>query len=56
VLAEVPGAMAFLGATLPGTDPESAPFNHSPLAMFDEAVLSSGAALYAKLALDRLAR
>ncbi len=54
VLDEVPGAMAFLGATVPGVDPDTAPFNHSPLAMFDEAVLSSGAALYAKLAFDRL--
>ena len=55
VLAEVPGAMAFLGATLPELDPATAPFNHAPQAMFDEAVLSAGAALYAKLAVDRLA-
>ncbi len=55
VLAEVPGAMAFLGATPPGADPETAPFNHSPLAVFDEAVLPFGAALYARLAADRLA-
>jgi hippurate hydrolase len=55
VLAAVPGALAFLGATPPGADPETAPFNHSPLASFDEAVLPSGAALYARLALDRLA-
>jgi amidohydrolase len=55
VLAEVPGAMAFLGATPPGLDPETAPFNHSPYAVFDEAVLSSGAALYAQLAFSRLA-
>jgi hippurate hydrolase len=55
VLDAVPGAMAFLGATAPGADPETAAFNHSPLAVFDEAVLSSGAALYARLALDRLA-
>jgi hippurate hydrolase len=55
VLDEVPGAMAFLGATPPGTDPETAPFNHSPLAVFDEAVLAAGAALYAQLAFDRLA-
>jgi amidohydrolase len=55
VLDEVPGAMAFLGATPPELDPGTAPFNHSPLARFDEAVLSSGAALYAKLAFDRLA-
>lgn len=54
VLAEVPGAMAFLGATPPGRDPETAPFNHSPQADFDEGVLASGAALYARLALDRL--
>ena len=54
VLNAVPGAMAFLGATAPGMEPETAAFNHSPLATFDEAVLSSGAALYAKLAIDRL--
>lgn len=55
VLAEIPGAMAFLGATAPGADPDTAPFNHSALAVFDEAVLPAGAALYARLALDRLA-
>jgi amidohydrolase len=55
VLQAVPGAMAFLGATPPGADPETSPFNHSPQAIFDEAVLPSGAALYARLALDRLA-
>jgi amidohydrolase len=54
VLDQVPGVMAFLGATPPGADPATAPFNHSPHAVFDEAVLSSGAALYARLALDRL--
>lgn len=55
VIAAVPGAIAFLGATAPGRDPRTAPFNHSPYAMFDEAVLPTGAALYAKLAIDRLA-
>jgi metal-dependent amidase/aminoacylase/carboxypeptidase family protein len=50
----VPGAMAFLGATVTERDPETAPFNHAPQAMFDEAMLSTGAALYAKLAFDRL--
>ncbi|MQS08753.1 M20 metallopeptidase family protein [Streptomyces alkaliphilus] len=54
VIAEVPGAMAFLGATLPGRDPETAPSNHSPLAAFDDAVLADGAALYAELAVRRL--
>lgn len=53
VLDAVPGAMAFLGAAAPGVDPATAPFNHSPLATFDEAVLSSGAALYAQLAFSR---
>jgi amidohydrolase len=55
VLQRVPGAFAFLGATPAGTDPSSAPFNHSPQADFDESVLASGAALYARLAVDRLA-
>ncbi|MGI8677820.1 MAG: M20 metallopeptidase family protein [Jatrophihabitans sp.] len=56
VLAEIPGAMAFLGAAVPGADPATAPSNHSPYAAFDEAVLPTGAALYAKLAIDRLAQ
>ncbi|MDT0343104.1 M20 metallopeptidase family protein [Streptomyces litchfieldiae] len=55
VVDEVPGAMIFLGATPPGADPETAPANHSPLAAFDEAVLADGAALYAELAVRRLA-
>ncbi|MFF3291686.1 M20 family metallopeptidase [Streptomyces sp. NPDC003023] len=55
VIDEVPGAMVFLGATAPGADPDTAPDNHSPLAVFDEAVLADGAALYARLAVDRLA-
>lgn len=55
VLQEVPGAMAFLGATAKDADPSTAAFNHSPLAVFDEAVLASGAALLARLADDRLA-
>lgn len=54
VLAQVPGAMLFLGALIPGGDPASAPSNHSPLAAFDDAVLPRGAALYAMLAAERL--
>ncbi len=54
VLDAVPGAMVFLGATLPGRDPSDAPYNHSPLAAFDDAVLSDGAALYVELALQHL--
>ena len=54
VLDAVPGAMVFLGATPPETDPASAPFNHSPLAAFDDGVLADGAALYTELALSHL--
>jgi hippurate hydrolase len=44
-----------LGACLPGKDPATAAFNHSPEAAFDDAVLADGAAVYAALALQRLA-
>jgi hippurate hydrolase len=54
VIAEIPGAMVFLGATAPDADPETAPNNHSPLAVFDDSVLADGAALYAELATRRL--
>lgn len=54
VLESVPGAMAFLGACPADADPATAPFNHSPHAVFDEAVLSEGAALYAQFATSRL--
>ena len=55
VIAEVPGAMVFLGAAAPGEDYMAAPYNHSQYATFDDGVLSAGAALYAGLALRRLA-
>ena len=55
VLEEVPGAFLMLGACPPGSDPATAPFNHSPEAAFDDAVLADGAALYAALAIKRLA-
>ena len=55
VLAEVPGAFVFLGACPPDRDPETAPTNHSAIAVFDDAVLAEGTALYAELALRRLA-
>jgi hippurate hydrolase len=54
VIAEIPGAMVFLGATPADADPETAPNNHSPLAAFDDAVLADGTALYAELATRRL--
>jgi amidohydrolase len=55
VLEQVPGAFVMLGACPQGTDPATAAFNHSGDAVFDDAVLSDGAALYAELALRRLA-
>ncbi|MFG2399143.1 M20 metallopeptidase family protein [Streptomyces lydicus] len=55
VLAEVPGAMLFLGSPPAGADPERSANNHSPLAEFDDAVLADGAAVYAELAARRLA-
>jgi hippurate hydrolase len=55
VLAEVPGALAFLGACPPGSEPETAAPNHSNLVVFDEEPLPAGVALYAAMALDALA-
>jgi amidohydrolase len=54
VLDEVPGAFVFLGATPAAKDWQSAPTNHSNIALFDDDVLADGAALYAELALRRL--
>ncbi|WP_033295452.1 M20 metallopeptidase family protein [Amycolatopsis jejuensis] len=56
ILRRVPGAFLALGATKPGLDPESAPNNHSQYANFDPAVLSRAAAVYAEIAIRRLAR
>jgi amidohydrolase len=56
VLDEVPGAFVMLGACPPGQDPETAPTNHSAVAVFDDAALPDGTALYAELALHRLAQ
>jgi amidohydrolase len=55
VLAEVPGTFVGLSAVAPGADPAASPFNHSPYATFDDGVLADGAALYAELAISRLA-
>jgi hippurate hydrolase len=56
VLEQVPGAFLMLGACPPGADPATAPNNHAADAVFDDSVLADGAALYAELALQRLAR
>lgn len=55
VLAEVPGTFIGLSAVRHGGDHTTSAFNHSPYATFDDAVLADGAALYAELALSRLA-
>lgn len=55
VLREVPGSFVFVSALLPGQDPATAPYNHSPQARFDDSALARSAALLAALALDRLA-
>jgi metal-dependent amidase/aminoacylase/carboxypeptidase family protein len=55
VLEQVPGAFVMLGACPPGEDPETAPSNHSAVAVFDDRALADGTALYAELALRRLA-
>ncbi|MET9067074.1 M20 metallopeptidase family protein [Streptosporangium sandarakinum] len=56
VCSEVPSAFVALGACPEGVDPATAAHNHSPDALFDDAVLPDGAALYAELAVRRLAR
>jgi amidohydrolase len=55
VLAEVPGALAFLGGCPPGVDPGAAAPNHSNRVVFDEAAMAAGVAVYAGLALAALA-
>jgi amidohydrolase len=55
VLEQVPGAFIMLGACPPDRNPDTAPDNHSPEAIFDDVVLADGATLYAELALRRLA-
>jgi amidohydrolase len=55
VLQEVPGAMAFLGATPPGVDPRQAAPNHSNRVLFDEQAMLTGIAVYAQVALAHLA-
>ena len=54
VLAEVPGALAFLGGCPPGVMPHEAAPNHSNRVVFDEAAMTAGVAVYAGLALDAL--
>ncbi|OZM82177.1 M20 family metallopeptidase [Pseudonocardia sp. MH-G8] len=54
VLAEVPGALAFLGGCPRGVDPSAAAPNHSNRVVFDEEAMAAGVAVYAGLALAGL--
>jgi amidohydrolase len=54
VLQRVPGALAFLGACPPGTEPALAAPNHSNRVQFDESAFAGGVATYAAFALDAL--
>ncbi len=54
VLGEVPGALAFLGASPPGVDPVDAAPNHSDQVVFDESAMEYGVVMYAAYALDAL--
>ncbi len=57
VLAEVPGALAFLGGRPPELDPAvTPPPNHSNRVVFDEDAMAAGVAVYAALALNHLVR
>ena len=53
VLDRVTGSFIGLGAAPAGLDPRTAPFNHSPQARFDDAVLADGALALAELAVRR---
>ena len=54
ILREIPGAFVFMGACPAGVDHTTAATNHSNKAVFDDSVLSDGAALLACLAFDAL--
>jgi len=54
VLQKVPGSMLFLGGTPEGTDPRTAPANHSTKVYFEEDAMVQGIALYSAIALRHL--
>ena len=54
VLAHVPGCFISLGALPAGTNADTAAYNHSPHALFDDGVLIDGATLLTALAIRRL--
>jgi len=52
--AQVPGVFFYVGATPAGTDPATAPSNHSPKFFLDEGALAVGARALLQLSLDYL--
>jgi len=54
IVREIPGTFVFLGASPENVDWQTAAPNHSNHAVFDDAVVPSGAALLASLAFDTL--
>jgi amidohydrolase len=54
LLQRVPGLMFFLGVTPRGSDPETAPANHSPKFIVDETALPTGVTALAALTLDAM--
>ena len=54
-MAEVPGTFIGLSAVAPGRGPHDHTVQPLPLRHFDDSVLSDGAALYAELAVSRIA-
>jgi hippurate hydrolase len=54
VLRDTPGAMAFIGAAPPGTDPATNPPLHNTRMTIDEAVMARGVALHCALAIGYL--
>ncbi|WP_443095557.1 M20 metallopeptidase family protein [Rothia koreensis] len=54
VLERIPGTFAFVAAVDPDKDPETAAFNHSPFATYDDSVLVDCSRLLAELAARRL--
>ncbi len=54
ILERIPGAFAFVAAVDPDKDPETAAFNHSPHATYDDSVLDDCSRLLAELAIRRL--
>mgnify|MGYP000095957692 CR=1 FL=1 len=55
ILELIPGSFIFLAAGHPDIAPEHWQSNHSNRAVYDESVISDGAALLAQLAFDVLA-